>query len=181
MGWKSFKDRLNIRHSVHIDKGRLCIGSPYVPDIVVFDMNTGELKKDGIGNDGRFLRETYPNILNIPATTIKSIIDEPDSFTRAIPIFKFDGENVVRKYTENTGWPNVTHDGEKIYDNTFFESEIEATKDGLETLASTIEFYEKEIVEAAGRKNRYELKRIDRLGLQKRLQKKLDEYAQINK
>lgn len=44
---------------------------------------------------------------------------EPDTFATSILVYTYKGARIIEKRCEEPGWPNVTHDGEMMYDNTF--------------------------------------------------------------
>jgi hypothetical protein len=54
------------------------------------------------------------------------LIESPDTFTVSIPVWTYDGGRIIKTECEKFGWPNVTHDGAMMFDNTFFLSEAEA-------------------------------------------------------
>jgi len=57
--------------------------------------------------------------LKAPPEEIISLLEKQDTFTHSIAVYTYDGSNIIEKQCENPGWPNVTHDGLVMYDNTF--------------------------------------------------------------
>lgn len=123
MGWKNVKAHYKIKHTVHVtewnDTKGIAIGSPYINTIIF------------IGFDGRILKHNdsttnedltrYQKDLKEDPALLKRLIEQPDTFEHSIPVYTYDyttGE-ILEKYCERLGWPNVTHDGELMYDNTF--------------------------------------------------------------
>lgn len=118
MGWKNVKEHYRINHIVQVreDKG-ICIGSPYIHDLIVIGFDGSFIKKD----DGRVnedLRRYQTEMLaNMPK--LKELVESPDTFEKSITIWTYDGGKIIEKQCEVPEWPNVTHDGEMIYENTF--------------------------------------------------------------
>jgi hypothetical protein len=117
MGWKSLKERFGITHIVQVNGKNLFIGSGYVHDLVTIDILTGKVTENSTFK--RFLLETYPDLLKAPPEEIISLLEKQDTFTHSIAVYTYDGSNIIEKQCENPGWPNVTHDGLVMYDNTF--------------------------------------------------------------
>ncbi len=117
MGWKNVKEHYRIGHFVQVSPKGICIGSPYIHDLIVVGVN-GELLKryEERGNDelARYQRE----MLDDPQT-LRDLISKADCFETSIPVYTYDGGDVVEKLCEKAGWPNVTHDGLLMYENTF--------------------------------------------------------------
>ena len=118
MGWNTFKKHFNIGHIVQIRERDLLIGSSYISDLAAISMDTGMIKKrESWLND--FLPKHYPNISAAMPSEIKALLDAEDTFTQSIPVYTYEGLRILAKYCEETGYPNVTHDGVLMYDNTF--------------------------------------------------------------
>jgi hypothetical protein len=122
MGWKTFKEHFNIEHKVHIDGNKLLIGSDYVQDLAWIDLNTFEANCNSTFSN--FLGEHYSNLLTSSTEAIKELIQREDTFEKSLPIFYYDWENkniVTDDFTEAYGYPNVTHKGDLIHDNTHYK------------------------------------------------------------
>ena len=117
MGWKTLKETFGIGHMVQVvaDKG-ICIGSGYVHDLAVVDPKTGEVRCNATFGD--FLSKSYPALLAADPKDIVAAIEAPDTFERSV-VYTYDGGNIVEKLCEEPGWPNVTHDGCMMYENTY--------------------------------------------------------------
>jgi hypothetical protein len=118
MGWKRIKDHYRIEHMVHVDDGVICIGSGYIPKLVM------------IWPDGRIVTEfnveNRPPLREIVAAmkadpdTLRRLIAEPDVFERSVSVYTYDDKgNIIEALCEVPGWPNVTHDGRIQYENRF--------------------------------------------------------------
>jgi hypothetical protein len=117
MGWKNIKEHYRIAHAVCVTKEGICIGSPYIHNIIVIGPD-GTMKKryDDRGNEdlARYQRE-----MESEPATLKRLVESQDSFAESIPVFTYDGGRIIEKRCEVLGWPNVTHDGDMMYENTF--------------------------------------------------------------
>jgi len=118
MGWNAFKKHFGITHIVQIRERQLLIGSPYISDLVSINIDTGIIKKPEPYHD-RFLRENYPNVSAAMPSEIKALLDAEDTFAESIPVYTYEGLRISTKYCEEVGYPNVTHDGALMFDNTF--------------------------------------------------------------
>lgn len=118
MGWKALKTHFQIeRHTLEVDKGKIKIGSGYIPELIVIDMATGELKLSETFPE--FMRETYPALGEATPAELLALIQQEDQFDDAIPVFTYKDAEIIEKRCEKLGYPNVTHDGEMMYENTF--------------------------------------------------------------
>lgn len=118
MGWKAFKEKFNIKHQVVVDDEKgICIGSGYVHDLAVVNTTSGVVTENRTFNG--FLRENYPTLLEASAQEVLELLAAPDSFEKSITVYTYDGGNIIEKLCEEPDWPNVTHDGRMMYENTF--------------------------------------------------------------
>jgi hypothetical protein len=117
MGWKNVKDHYQIKHIVKVTENEICIGSPYIHNIIVIGLD-GEIKKrDKATSNDDLLR--YQQEMDADPETLKELITEPDIFLRSITVYTYEGGEIIEKQCEATGWPNVTHDGCLMYENLF--------------------------------------------------------------
>lgn len=117
MGWKAVKEHYQIEHSVQVTEDGICIGSPYIHNIIVIGQD-GKLTRryDGRANDelARYQRD-----FDSDPETLKHLVESPDTFSDAVAIYTYKDGEILEKVCEKPEWPNVTHDGQMIYDNTF--------------------------------------------------------------
>ena len=118
MSWKNIKDHYRIGHIVQIREGRIAIGSPYIHDLirVSFDGtvtwgNLGPSKNDDLAR--------YYSEMTADLRKLKELIDAPDNFTASLPVFTYEGGNIIEKQCEAYSYPHITHDGLLMYENTF--------------------------------------------------------------
>lgn len=118
MGWKSIKEAFGIeRHIVCVTEKGICIGSGYVHDLVTIDMQTGQVRESHSFKD--FLGRTYPALAKAAPAEVLALIQAKDSFSASIPVFTYEGAVISERLCEKPGWPNATHCGELMYENTF--------------------------------------------------------------
>ena len=78
------------------------------------------------------MRREYPQVFGASCSDILSLIAAPDVFEKSLPVYTPHEGEILEKYCEKYGWPNVTHDGILMYDNTFFKDKTSAIKRGVE-------------------------------------------------
>jgi hypothetical protein len=118
MGWKNVKQHYGIEHIVCVTDAGICIGSQFVHNLLTIhpDLTIGRLTSLGRGKpfDG------WVDAMEADRETLKRLIETPDTFERSLPVYTYDGAgNIIEKQCEEHGWPNVTHDGDVMYDNTY--------------------------------------------------------------
>lgn len=117
MGWKNVKEHYRIGHHVQITPEGLCIGSSFIHNIIVVGLDGKVLKRyDERANEE--LRR-YQQEFDADPATLRRLIETPDTFTAGITVYTYDGGDILERQCELPGWPNVTHDGEMMYDNRF--------------------------------------------------------------
>jgi hypothetical protein len=117
MGWKNVKEHYRIKHIVQVTENGICIGSPYIHDIIVIDFNGSILKIDTSTTNKDLIR--YQNEMDDDPITLKRLIETPDAFSKSITVYTYEGGEIIEKQCETPGWPNVTHDGCLMYENLF--------------------------------------------------------------
>jgi hypothetical protein len=122
MGIKALIENYRIGHIVQrYENGDILIGSPYISDIIRISKEGKILKRYGDGRTNEDLQRYQQEMDDDEATgELKRLIDLPDTFGDLIPIYTYKGANVIKKYCEKPGWPNITTDGQLMYENTFF-------------------------------------------------------------
>lgn len=117
MGVKALKERFGITHIVQMSGARVCIGSGYVSDIVTIDPSTGRVTESS--TFAGFLKQHYPALAEAAPEEVARLLVAQDQFADSIPVFTYDGGKIIEKQCEKPGWPNVTHDGDVMYENTY--------------------------------------------------------------
>ena len=128
MGWKNVKDHYRIEHIVQVTKvggdhsdkvtDAICIGSPYIHNLIVISLDGRILKRhDERGNDNL---ERHMQEMDADLDVLKRLVQAPDTFIGdSITVYTWEGAKILEKQCEKFGWPNVTHDGCLMYENTF--------------------------------------------------------------
>ena len=117
MGWKALKDAYGITHNVCVTSVGICIGSGYVHDLVVVDPVSGRVRENEAF--GRILSQYYPALAEASPAEILGHLQAKDTFEASIPVYTYEGANIIEKRCEALGWPNTTHDGQLMYENMF--------------------------------------------------------------
>jgi hypothetical protein len=133
MGIKAIKEKYKIEHIVQKEGDTICIGSPYMHDIICLNAE-GRLTKmyknreydDGWSTNEDLKRYQEEMLIDQESGELKRLINLNDDVNELITVFTYNGGRVVKKYCEVYGWPNTTIDGELMYDNTFFKTYKEA-------------------------------------------------------
>lgn len=121
MGWKAIRDHYRVEHLVQVTSDGICIGSPYVHDIIVVKDGERDRLKDGYGvrrnlsgDLGRIVAEMDADPFKLAELALCQ-----DVFEQSILVYTWEGGGVIEKRCEELGWPNVTHDGLLMYENRF--------------------------------------------------------------
>ena len=117
MGWKALKEKFGIEHHVQVSNEGVCIGSGYIPTIVTINGTTGALEENTAFSS--FVREKYPALLDASPEELLQLIQTPDVFSAAIPVYTYKDGEIIEELCETPGWPNVTHAGNMMFENTY--------------------------------------------------------------
>jgi hypothetical protein len=118
MGWKNVKEFYRIVHAVRVTSEGICIGSPYIHDLIVIGLD-GIIKRTRENYFTNVDLRRYMSDFERDPKVLKDLVLSEDHFEKRIAVFTYDGGDVVEKFCEAPGWPNVTHDGQMMFDNTF--------------------------------------------------------------
>lgn len=117
MGWKNVKEHYKIGHIVQVTEQGICIGSPYISNLICIRYGKPTWGKLGPSSNADLAR--YFSEMEADPAKLKALIDTPDTFEKSIFVYTYDGSEIQEKQCEEFGWPNVTHDGLLMYENTF--------------------------------------------------------------
>lgn len=135
MEFKAIKQHYDIKYIVAIYNEEkyggdcICIGSGYVHGLIAINIETGKVfysslvtpgEDSEIGQLAARIKEDEKN------GVLRALIDEPDTFARNLPVFTIDRWAVKAELCEEYGWPNTTHSGAIMYENTYFRTRAEA-------------------------------------------------------
>jgi hypothetical protein len=145
MGWKNVKEHYRIKHFVHIRDGHLCIGSPYAPDIVVVTPEGVLIKRciHGITEDIR----RYQDEIDADAETFRRLMHTPDLFPVSMKVYTYADGRVIVQECDNPGWPNVTHDGQLMYENTHFTDKAKCVASAISDYAAGVSLTQRDILD----------------------------------
>lgn len=146
MGWKSFKDHFKIEHIVQVRETEICIGSGYVSDIATVNLSTGVVTENSTFSG--FLVNHYPALLSASPQEILAIIHAEDTFTGSIPVFTYEGGKIIEKRCELPGYPNVTHDGHLMYENTYSTDKEVVVRWAKKNAKAGISLYSRSVADA---------------------------------
>lgn len=123
MGWKSLKDEYGILHIVTADDQAVHIGHLKDFRLASIDRGTGAI----MGDQGKsFLQTHYPRLAQASDEQRKTVMDRPDRFQRALPVYSVEYGEIIKNECEQRGYPNVTKDGKVMYPGVFTDSFDEA-------------------------------------------------------
>ena len=140
MGFKTIKQHYDIGYIVAIYNEEkyggdcICIGSGFVHGLIAINIETGKVfysssvtpgENSEIGQLAARIKADEKN------GVLRALIDEPDTFARNLPVFTTENWAVKAEQCEEYGWPNTTHTGRIMYENTYFRTRAEAYADLL--------------------------------------------------
>ncbi|WP_281515301.1 hypothetical protein [Alistipes finegoldii] len=140
MGFKAIKQHYDIGYIVAIYNEEkyggdcICIGSGFVHGLIAINIETGKVFYSSLVTPGEN-SEIGQLAARIKADekngVLRALIDEPDTFARNLPVFTTENWAVKAEQCEEYGWPNTTHTGRIMYENTYFRTRAEAYADLL--------------------------------------------------
>lgn len=125
MGIKKIKKHYRIDHIVQRHARGILVGSAYVGDLLVFSDEGALVERSSIGTRDEDLNRYVSEIEANPAL-FAALLAEDDVFGKSLKVYTWEGADVVECLCEEHGWPNVTHDGRLMYENTHFRSKEKA-------------------------------------------------------
>lgn len=134
MGHKAIKKHYDTGYIVAIynkeDLGPcICIGSGLVHDLIAIGIQDCKVKfssivrKGGNSEIGKLAARVEEDAKN---GVLRALIDETDTFAQNLPVFTIDRWAVKAELCEEYGWPNTTHSGAIMYENTYFRTRAAA-------------------------------------------------------
>jgi len=145
MGYKLLKEHYRIGHSVCVTDKGICIGSPFIHDLIIVGLDGAIIKAD----DGRVNEDLkrYMAEMKADPAKLREVVQAPDTFEASIPVYTYDGGNILEKLCEKPGWPNTTHDGEMMYENTYSTDKRKVVKWAKENAKAGIELAARRVQE----------------------------------
>ena len=148
MGWKNVKTHYRIEHTVRVQDGCIVIGNGYEPESLKVDAQ-GTLVGRYSGRTASLLR--YQAEMDDDPQQLQALVQAPDQFEAAIAVYTWvDGEIVERK-CEEIGWPNITHDGDLMYNNVYSTDPAEVVEWARANAIARVDSYRTHLAEAEAR------------------------------
>lgn len=140
MGWKNVKEYYRISHTVRITHEGICIGSPYIHNIIVIGLEGKFKKRYDMSRVNRDLCR-YQQEMDADPAKLRELVLTPDTFPpEAVTVYTYDGGDIIAKFCEKPGWPNVTHDGDLMYENMFSADKSEVVMWAKESAVRDIRY-----------------------------------------
>lgn len=145
MGWKNIREHYGIGHIVKVVDGTVHIGSQSVGSLItVTPEGHAEVNRTFSGS-ADLVR--YRELINADPALFRELMARPDVFSASIPVYTWKDGRIVGKTCEKFGWPNVTHDGELMYENRFFLDRREAQRHAVQDAKAIREAHESIVLE----------------------------------
>jgi hypothetical protein len=119
MGWKNVKEHYRIGHIVCVTEKGICIGSPYIHDLLVIAADGKSIVKPYTERRSNEDLWRYQKEMDADMGKLFELVVNPDTFEQSVTVWTYNGGEIIEKKCEEPGWPNVTHDGELMHENTF--------------------------------------------------------------
>jgi len=131
MGFLTLEKEYDIKHIVAVyDEKKyggkvICIGSPYIHDIIVISLKGELIRRDDGRNNDEIKR--YMEEFDAEPERLKKIVTADDDLSEfTIPVYIYEDARIRKELCKEIGWPNVTAKGELMYNNTSFSTFREA-------------------------------------------------------
>lgn len=146
MSWKNVKTHYQIKHIVQVREGLICVGSPYVSDLLKVSPD-GSVTWGALGPSGNDDLARYYAEMTADPQKLRDLIALPDTFESALPVFTYKGGDIIEKQCEAYDWPNVTHDGDVMYENTYSQDRDKVVRWAKENAAAGVRRQDRRIGE----------------------------------
>lgn len=114
MGWKAIKDHYDIDFIVHVRRGNICIGQGAFPEALVVTP-AGRPKKDNAVRSREI--DALRAAIEADPAKFSELFAADDVFEKNVRVYSYRGAEIVEQFCEEPGYPNVTHDGDLMYEN----------------------------------------------------------------
>lgn len=138
MGIKTIKARYGLGDMlVHKVPTGIAFGTEMAPQVVVVSKE-GKILEASKGSIRRFYEQLENSIQNDPEGFVGALEQEED-ISHPLPVFTYVDGKVLEKSCEEHGWPNLTTDGELMYENTHFANRQDCLEQAEATLRARVE------------------------------------------
>lgn len=170
MGWKNIKEHYKIDHIVSVSDKYIYIGSQYVLGIIKIDTKYKTCKWGGSWSSSNSKLDRYYSEMNSDLNKLFELYDMPDTFEKSLPVYTYDGSDIIEEVCEVYGWPNVTHAGHVMWENTYSSSKKEVISWAKKNAKLGITLKEDKISELKNELSKY----VERLNKEKKILAKLN-------
>ncbi len=119
MGWKQVKEHYGItgpNRLVHVVNGEIRLGVASITDLMKISADGVLIKKDDVLRSADFTK--YAAAMEADPAKLRELVLATDAFDTSLTVYTYDGGQIIEQKCEALGWPNVTHDGQLMYENT---------------------------------------------------------------
>ena len=146
MGWKAVRDHYKVgEYTIKVRDGHYYIGTPHVPDMIVFDQEGNVLRRETLSRESEFTRLLAD--LEADREKLATLIRQEDTFTKSIQVFSYTNGMIIEHFCEKLGWPNLTHTGEMMYENNFSTDRDKVVEWALEDAEIGLDWSKKRIAQ----------------------------------
>lgn len=160
MGWKTLKQHFNIQHYLYMEQDGLAIDLGLIKGAAIINTSTGQIQQSKVAPN--FLQKHYPQMLEATPTQILELLNAVDTFDQNVTIYTYKGAEIIETCCEIPEWPNLTHDGFVIYENTHSTNKAEVirwakrnAKCALENIIDRIQETELKLAQQIGERHRF--------------------------
>lgn len=127
MGWANVKAHYRIGHIVHVCDNHICIGSPYCSELIKISIEGKIVKRQDFRSSNEDLVR-YLSEMDADPEKLVYLVKQPDFFNETRIVYTWSGAEIITELCDKIGYPNVTHDGELMYENTFSTDKSQVIK-----------------------------------------------------
>tara|TARA_R110001592_G_scaffold211135_2_gene462855 strand:- start:2044 stop:2580 length:537 start_codon:yes stop_codon:yes gene_type:complete len=164
MGVQLIKKHFSIEHIVHRIGDNIFIGSPYISQMLKFNLKGVLIEgADRLGRNDEL--KGYVKNISANMNVFTELAKKPDPINNRVPIFCFaeDEVTIIETHCECAGWPNTTHEGQLMYENSHFADKEKAIRHGISNAKAGVSIFKRrmdelmrEIEDATKEKAKYE-------------------------
>lgn len=146
---RELQKHLGTVRSIHAKDGLICVASAYVHNLVILNVETGNLSYalGGRPNNAE-LEKICQGLESLTKQQREYYWNGADNIEKPITLYYTNDEGAVKTaITDSLDFPNVTDDGVLIYSNTHFETKEELLRYEVDNTRLGIKWLEASVVE----------------------------------
>jgi hypothetical protein len=141
MGIKALKEAFSIKHIVHRRGDSICIGSPYVSELITIKPDGGIVKAEILRPGVNEIGQLYNKLIAADKEQLLELINSPEEFKNLKPVYREAASGkIVKEFCEEYGYPNLTTVGELMYDNVHFKTRQAALDHAITETSCVLKF-----------------------------------------